>query len=350
MEILTNFYNLLKEKGIRCYLVSYRANVYYLSKFNSSNAYVLCLDGDFWFFTDSRYIEGAKEKIKHMNVENIEGDFIDFISKFLKAKNVNTIYIDENVKYSFYKRLSSVLEVKFEKDPSFSLRMIKSKDEINIIKEAVKKTDNVYRRFLNFVKAGITEKDVKDFIVCEFLKEKASKESFDTIVASYKHSSVPHHETSLEIIKEDTPLLIDMGLVWNHYMSDFTRTIHIGKPSQKFIDVYNIVKDAHLLAVEKAKVDTPLKEVDLTVRDYISKYGYGDFFTHSTGHGIGLEIHEEPRVYKTSEDIIKEGFVFTIEPGIYIPDSFGVRLENIVYIENGKANIMSDIPLDLIVV
>ena len=348
-DILEKFYGLLKEKHINSFLVTYKPNVLYLSKFKSSNAYVLCLEGEFFFFTDSRYIEGAKEKIKHMEVINIEGNFLEFISKFLKTKNIDSIHIDKTVSYSFYEELSKYINLSFEKDPTFFLRKVKSKEEINIMKEGVAKSDAVYKRLLDFVKPGMSEKDVKDFIVCEFLKEKAQKESFDTIVATGKNSAVPHHETSFDVIEKDRPLLVDMGLMWGHYATDFTRTFHVGKPSDEFLKVYNIVKDAHLFAIEKAKSGNILKDVDLAARDYIASKGYGDYFTHSTGHGVGLEIHEEPRVYKTSEDIIEDGYVFTIEPGIYLPNHFGVRLENIVYIENGYPNVMSSISLDLVV-
>ncbi|MGC8650319.1 MAG: aminopeptidase P family protein [Hydrogenobaculum sp.] len=348
-DILEKFYGFLKEKNIKSYLITYKPNVLYLSKFKSSNAYVLCLEGEFFFFTDSRYIEGAKEKIKHMEVINIEGSFLEFISKFLKAKNVDSIYVDKTISYAFYEELSKHINVCFEKDPTFSLRKVKSKEEINIMKDGVKKSDAVYRRLLDFVKPGMTEKDVKDFVVCEFLKEKAQKESFDTIVATGKNSAVPHHETSFDVVENDKPLLVDMGLMWEHYATDFTRTFHIGKPSEEFLKVYEIVKDAHLFAIEKAISGNYLKDVDLAARSYIESKGYGDYFTHSTGHGVGLEIHEDPRVYKTSEDIIEEGFVFTVEPGIYLPNRFGVRLENIVYIENGLPHVMSSIPLDLVI-
>ncbi len=348
-ERLDKFYGLLKEKRIKHFLITYKPNVFYLSGFKSSNAYVLCLEGDFFFFTDSRYIEGAKEKIKHMEIVNIEGSFTDFVSKFLKAKNIDTLYIDKTVSYSFYEELSKHLNVVFEKDPIFSLRRIKSKEEINIMLEGVKKSDAVYKKLLDFVKPGFTEKELRDFVICEFLKEKAQKESFDTIIATGKNSAIPHHETSFKKIENYKPLLVDMGLMWEHYATDFTRTFHIGKPEDEFVKVYNIVKDAHLFAIEKAKAGVPLKDVDIVARDYITSKGYGDYFTHSTGHGVGLEIHEEPRVYKTSFDIIEEGFVFTVEPGIYLPERFGVRLENIVYIKDGLPHIMSSIPLDLVI-
>ncbi len=349
MEALKNFSSLLKEQNINTFLITYKPNVYYLSRFSSSNAYILYHDEAFFFFTDSRYIETAKEKIKNMEVINIEGSFFNFISSFLKTKNINTIYIDKSVKYSFYEELSKDFDIKFYKDPCFSLRMIKTDEEINLMKEGVKKSDVVYKKLLDFVQPNMSEKDVKNFIVCEFLNQKAQKESFDTIVATGKNSSVPHHETSDDIILPNSALLIDMGLIWQHYMTDFTRTFYIGKPPEDFIKIYNIVKDAHMYAVKKAKEGIPLKEVDMTARNYIEQKGYGEFFTHSTGHGVGLEIHEDPRVYKTSEEIIQEGFVFTIEPGIYLPNHFGIRLENIIYIKNGP-NIMSDISLDLVVV
>jgi len=145
--------------------------------------------------------------------------------------------------------------------------------------------------------------------------------------------------------------LIDMGLLWKGYCTDFTRTIHLGRASSEFKKIYNIVKDAHLFALEKVKVGRKISEIDKTARDYIKKKGYGKFFIHSTGHGVGIEIHEFPRVYYKGVDkdvIIEEGMVFTIEPGIYLGGKFGVRLENIVAVIRGVGEPLSKVSLDLI--
>jgi len=187
--------------------------------------------------------------------------------------------------------------------------------------------------------------------VSKFFEKEAQGESFPAIVASGEHSAIPHWETSRSPIVPNAPLLIDMGLVWEGYCTDFTRTLFLGKPDEEFKKVYEIVKSAHLKALEKVKAGNTVGDVDREARRYIEEKGYGNFFTHATGHGVGIEIHEFPRVYFKGEDSktpIEDGLVFTIEPGIYLPGRFGVRLENIVAVQNGRGEPLSGIDLSLI--
>jgi len=149
---------------------------------------------------------------------------------------------------------------------------------------------------------------------------------------------------------ENQPLLIDTGCVWEGYCSDFTRTLFIGNPDRELLKIYDIVREAHLRAIEVVKPGVPIKEVDIAAREYIEGKGYGKYFNHSTGHGVGIEIHEPPRVYKNEETPIKVGMVFTIEPGIYIPEKGGVRLENIVVVTESGAKVLQKTPLDVVVI
>lgn len=175
-----------------------------------------------------------------------------------------------------------------------------------------------------------------------------SGESFPAIVASGKNSAVPHYETSDKSIEWNSPLLIDMGLKYKGYCSDFTRTIFLGEVNPKLIDIYKVVEEANLEATEIVKDGIPVKEIDLKAREIISKYGYGEYFLHSTGHGIGIEIHEFPRISHKSNNILIENMVFTIEPGIYIQGLGGVRLENVVVCRKNRGEILTKTPLDII--
>jgi len=231
------------------------------------------------------------------------------------------------------------------------LRAVKREEEINIMREGVKKADQIYRELLNYIKPGMSELELRAFIVSRALSLGAFGESFPAIVAFKEGSAVPHWETSNRRIEGKGPLLIDMGILYNHYCTDFTRTVFIGKADDEFKKIYQIVRDAHLYALEKVKVGTPIGEVDKTARDYIKRKGYGKYFVHSTGHGVGIEIHEFPRVYYKGKDasvLIEEGMVFTIEPGIYLPGKFGVRLENMVVVGRGVGEAFSEVSLDLI--
>ena len=168
-------------------------------------------------------------------------------------------------------------------------------------------------------------------------KQGADRPSFETIVAFGKNSAVPHHETGTTKLKKNQTVLMDYGCVVNGYCSDITRTVFYGEPSEKFIKTFNQVANANALGMKKANANASVKAVDGEVRKLFEKYGVADKFAHSLGHGIGLEIHEEPYLSPRGEGELKENYVFSIEPGLYYEGEFGVRIENTVIIKNGVA-------------
>ncbi len=342
----------IKREEIDGLLFTSFSNVFYLSRFNSSNAYILMTNNEKFFFTDSRYFENARKQLKNFNVVLIKKG-LDSIKEVIDSLNLKKIGFEKDkVTISFYERLKEKLNIDLKGYEGFlnEFRIKKTEEEINIIKNAVRKTDNIYKKLLkdipNYI--GKTELSVRQKIIEYIFQEDGTGESFPAIVASGQHSSIPHWETSNKKVKNNI-LLIDMGMKYKGYCSDFTRTIHISKPNKKFIEIYNIVKEAHLEAVSKVKAGIPLKDIDIAARAVIEKYGYGEYFTHSTGHGIGIDIHEEPRIYKDNETFLEENTVFTIEPGIYIPNFGGVRLENVVVAKKNKAEILTKTPLDLVI-
>ena len=354
----------LSKEGLDGFLFSSQPSVFYLSRFRSTHAYVLLTDkGDKVLITDSRYILKAKNELgpKGWIIEEITSPLFEKLTEIVSKYGVKKIGLEEErIKLNFYERFKCEATKKGIKTFPYSgfldeFRMVKTPEEISLIKKAVEITDKAYLNLLEFLKenrssiVNLKEKDLRRFLICEYLKDGAEGESFPSIVAVGENSAIPHHETSDTTLKENNPLLIDTGCVWKGYCSDFTRTIFIGKPDKELLEIYEIVREAHLRAVASAKKGRPIKEVDLAAREYIESKGYGKFFNHSTGHGVGIEIHEPPRVYKNEELLIEEGMVFTIEPGIYIPGKGGVRLENIVVIENEIAQPLSKVPLDLII-
>ncbi len=346
---------LLSEYGCDALFISSRPNVFYLSRFVSTNAYIVLTKEERIFITDGRYYEGAKSKLNDWNVVLLKGPLKYTINTLLRERGVKrVVYEKERVTCSMLEGLKmkgSGIEWIGIENPFKYVRSLKSREEIDTIREAVKITDEVYKRLMDTIGEGMREKDIRRKIVDEFLGKGAEGESFPSIVAFGPNSAIPHWTTSDTPVGKG-PLLIDMGMVWKGYCSDFTRTLYIGKPDEEFNRVYTIVRDAHLKAVDKVKEGVKVGDVDRVAREYIEKKGYGEFFVHSTGHGIGVEIHEYPRVYykgKDAKDILKEGMVFTIEPGIYLPGKFGVRLENIVVVERDGVEVMSSIPLDLVV-
>ncbi|EDP75734.1 Xaa-Pro peptidase family protein [Hydrogenivirga sp. 128-5-R1-1] len=344
---------LIEKEGLDAFMFSSQANVFYLSRFRSTHAYAVITPESKYLLTDGRYYDRAKEELKDWEVFLLKGKALRQLKKFLREKELARVgYESDRVSCDLRKRLRST-RIKWKGYSNFlkEVRAIKTKEEINIMKEGVKKSDAIYRELLNFVRPGMTELEVRGFIVNKIFELEAEGESFPAIVASGEGSAIPHWETSRRKIKPNAPVLIDMGLVWKGYCTDFTRTFYLGTPDREFVKVYNIVRDAHLFALEKVMAGNKLGEVDRAARDYIKKKRYGKFFTHTTGHGVGVEIHEHPRVYYKGEDAditIEEGMVFTIEPGIYLPGKFGVRLENIVAVVGGRGESLSDVDLELV--
>ncbi len=344
----------IEEKQLSSFFFSNFSNVFYLSYFSSSNAYVLLTPKDKYFITDARYYYGAKEKLKDWNVILLgekNKKQIEHLREILLELGGDKIGFEkDSVTISFYEKLvdESSLKDKLVGYENFlkPFRMTKIEEEINIIREAVEKTDKVFKRLLDFIPKAKSELDVRRMIINYIFEEGGTGESFPAIVASGKHSAVPHYETLNAPIEKNSPLLIDMGMKYKGYCSDFTRTVFIGNVDKELLKIYSIVKEAHLEAVNTVKAGVKAKEIDLAARKVIEKYGYGSYFIHSTGHGIGIEIHEPPRISFQSEEIIEENAVFTIEPGIYIPDKGGVRLENIVVARKEGVEILTKTPLD----
>ncbi len=354
----------IEKEGLDSFFFISRPNVFYMTYFNSTNAYVILTPKEKYFITDARYYEGAKEKLKDWEVielgrGNKKGiDNLREILNELAGKKVG--FEKDKMTISFYEKLlnQNAKDPKDRLDATLigyegflnDIRITKTEDEIEIIRQAVWKIDNVFQKLLPHLKNAKTELEVRRNIVNYIFEEGGTGESFPAIVASAEHSAIPHWETSDSPIKWNSLLLIDMGLVYKGYCSDFTRTLALGKIDKELEKIYYIVKEAHIAATEAVKAGVPISEVDLAARRVIEKHGYGDYFIHSTGHGIGVEIHEEPRIFRTNEEPLLENTVFTIEPGIYIPGKGGVRLENIVVCRKDRAEVLTKTDLDLVVI
>ncbi len=344
---------LIENEGLDAFLFSSQANVFYLSGFRSTHAYVILTPDSKHLLTDGRYYEKARKQLKDWDVVLIRGRTIRFLKRFLSDLKVKRVgYERDRVSCDFRRSLRST-KIKWVGYSNFlrDIRVIKTKEEIDRLREGVKRSDRIFRELIDFIRPGLTELEVRGFIVSKIFEEGSSGESFPAIVASGEGSAIPHWETSSRKIRSGEPLLIDMGLLWEGYCTDFTRTLFLGRPDGEFKRIYTVVRDAHLFALEKARVGNRIGDVDRAARDYIKSKRLGKFFNHSTGHGIGVEIHEYPRVYFKGEDaerVIEEGMVFTVEPGVYLPGRFGVRIENIVAVVNGRGEPLSSIGIDFI--
>lgn len=329
---------LLKEKldGV---LISSTSNITYLTGYanfskDEREAYLL-IGADFQYvITDGRYTEAVKKQVPHFSlfVRGHQRKTEDLF-KQLKEK-IKIIGIEEdNLTVSEHKLLNK----HFKKIKHFvveSLRSIKTKDEISKIKKACQVGDLAFRHILKKIKLGVTEKEIA-WELEKFIKEKGAQFSFPAIVAYGVNSSIPHHQTSdKRLTINDKLILLDFGVKFADYCSDMTRSVVFGKASQKHKNIYDIVLIAQQKAIDfindafKKKKKILAKDVDKIAREYIVSKGYPTI-PHSLGHGIGLEVHEHPHLSPKSKEELKAGMIFSIEPGIYIPEFGGVRIEDL---------------------
>lgn len=227
-------------------------------------------------------------------------------------------------------------------------RIIKTEDELSDIIKSAFITDEVFDLVLDYIEIGMTEKEVAKFIEQSFIKLGGEKLSFDTIVAFGENGAEPHHVPCDRKLSGAEFGTVDMGTVVGGYCSDFTRTFAVGGATKEMIDVYEAVREAEKIGAGALKDGVKCFDVDKAVRDYLTEKGYGEKFVHGTGHGVGLEIHEAPTLNTKSDEVLKDNMVVTVEPGVYIEGSLGVRIENLYIV--GRAEPLSRHDTKLIII
>jgi len=325
----------------------------YLSGFTGDESFSLITLYKTFFITDSRFTEQAKQQVKDYEVLEYSksGSFVNFLSDLISKIKVHRLGFEENVvSYSQYELYHSKLSCELVPMDGMveKIRIVKDKEEISSIKNAAQIADKAFEHIIKFIKAGMTEREVG--LELEFYMKKlgASDLSFPSIVASGVRSSLPHGQATAKIIKKGEFLTLDFGCIYEEYCSDMTRTVVIGEPSQKMLEIYNIVLEAGELALKKYKPEMQASKVDAVARDYITSKGYGKYFGHSLGHGVGREIHEAPVIGYRNNSKLKSGMVVSDEPGIYIPDFGGVRIEDLVMVTENGGETLSKSPKNLI--
>ncbi|MCL1858369.1 MAG: aminopeptidase P family protein [Oscillospiraceae bacterium] len=355
----------LKEKNENsAFIITSEYNRRYMTNISTSSGYIIITPENKYFFTDSRYIEFAKKSLGDIYTVNLypkKHETENYYKELLKKDKIKNILFEEN--YIFFKTKKHFDELfksfnLVESDKLIEkMREIKDSTEIENITKAQNITDNAFTHILKIINAdlyNLTEKDIALELEYYMKKNGADNIAFDIIAVSGKKSSYPHGQP--ENIKLSKGFLtIDFGALYNGYCSDMTRTICIGKPDKKMIDIYNLVKFAQIAALEKIKADIEGIEVDKISRDIIRNAGYGENYGHGLGHSVGLEIHETPnfpiteiesekekngKIKEKEKIILAENMVITVEPGIYIENEFGVRIEDLVVIkQNGYINL-----------
>lgn len=338
--------NMMQEE-VDAVFISSTSNISYLSGYSNFSkdereAYIFIGQDFGYIITDGRYSEAVKKQVPHLTlfeIGNKKG--IDELFKKHKVKNLGIE--EDNLTVVEHKKIKKHFK-KIKHIEVSKLRSVKNKDEIGKIAHACKIGDLAFNYILKKLRVGVTEKEIA-YELEKFVKEKGAEFSFSPIVAFGKNSSVPHHQTGDTKLENNQFVLIDMGVKFENYCSDMTRTMFFGKPSEKQREIYETVLKAQLKAVDFVNQQIKLAkkiteaEVDKIARNYIISKGYSSI-PHSLGHGIGLEVHEQPHLSVNSKEELKIGMVFSIEPGIYIEGYGGVRIEDLyVYEKKGLKQI-----------
>lgn len=328
----------LLPSGIDCALVTSDINRRYLTGMKSSAGYIVVLPEKSYLLIDFRYYEKAKNTVLDCEVvryTSLKDNLGDIITKH----NIKNIAIESKTltigELETFKRLFS--DIDFVSDDTLSnlinnLRVKKSAFEIECITKAQRIAEAAFDELLNFISVDKTERDLALYLDYQMQKGGSEGVSFETIVLSGANTSMPHGVPGDKKIADNEFLLFDFGAVYNGYHSDMTRTVCLGNPTDEMVKVYDTVLKAQLASLEKIKAGESSKEIDFIARKIISDAGYGDCFGHSLGHGVGLEIHELPTASPNSDMILDENMILTVEPGIYLPSKFGVRIEDFVQI------------------
>ncbi len=348
----------LLEKGANyCALIISPENRKYFTDFESSDGFLLVSSNRAVFITDGRYIEAAENTINSAEVQLLEQKAFSQIGRILDEMDCQHLLIEASrTTVSVYNSLKGVLKkTTISTDNTLdtiinTIRSVKTTDEVEKIIKAQRIAESAFEHILNFIRVGVTEKEIALELDFFMLKNGGEGLSFETIAVSGKNSSMPHGVPSNKKVENGDFVTMDFGTIIGGYHSDMTRTIAVGFATEEMQSVYKAVLDAQCNCLSNIKAGISCKDGDAFARDIIKSRGYGQYFTHSTGHGVGVEIHEYPNLSPSSPSILEKGNIVTVEPGIYIPGKFGVRIEDMAFIEDNGCINLTKAPKELIII
>lgn len=340
MGKLAKLRNEIGKNNLDALLITSPINRRYMTGFTGTAGVAIISQTNALFITDFRYTEQAEEQIPEFQIIEHKHTIEKEIHNQLKELGIKKLGFEKNhVTYAEYMTYKKEFEVELVPAGTIveKLRLIKSEDEISIMEEAAKIADQAYAHIQTFIKPGVREIEVSNELEFFMRSKGATSSSFDIIVASGERSALPHGVASEKEIRSGELVTMDYGALFKGYCSDITRTVAVGEISEELREIYDTVLTAQELGVKNIKPGMTGKEADALTRDYITEKGYGDYFGHSTGHGLGMEVHEGPSLSFRSETKLVPGMVVTVEPGIYIPNVGGCRIEDdIVITETGN--------------
>ncbi|MBI5640358.1 MAG: aminopeptidase P family protein [Nitrospirae bacterium] len=349
MNRLQALIDALNSRGVDGILVSDIRNIRYLSDFRGTHACLLISSRERLLFTDSRYIEQAGKETRGFEIVLAKEDLSRSVLKRAAAAGIRVLGFESSVTYVFYRSLlRKGVRLKAVSNLVEDMRKVKDRAELELIQKAIVRAEKAFTGVKPYIRQGASERRIAGLLEEGLKKSGCRVLPFDIIVASGPNSSMPHADPTDNRIKAGDLVVIDWGGEAGGYFSDMTRTFLInGKGIEKKKEMYETVLSANIRALESVREGIPVGMVDKAARDVIKKAGYDDFFGHGTGHGVGLEIHELPRVSRVGRESIRPGMVFTIEPGIYIPGVGGVRIEDMIVAGRTGCTILTSIPKTL---
>lgn len=348
MNKKTMIEEIINQNNLDAVLLYSFENRFWYSDFISTLGYLTITKKEAILLVDGRYITEAKSIAKNVRVENFSNIFQSLTKYFDEQQIKNVGFEADYITYGQLEDWKKMLpNINFVPLNVRELRMIKDDKEINRIKKACEIGDLAFQDILKNIKPGMKERELEAIILDSFNKNGATKASFETIIASGFRSAMPHGKASDKIINNNEIITCDFGCVYQGFCSDMTRTFALGNIDAKLIEIHNIVKEAQMNGIKAVKPGIKIGEIDKICRDYIAEKGYGQYFNHGTGHGLGIEIHEAPWVIKNEQTTLKPGMVITVEPGIYIPDIGGVRIEDDILVTENGYEILTNSPREI---
>ncbi len=346
----------LRESGIEALLVTHLPNVRYLCGFTGTAAALLFCAGErtpkAYFYTDGRYTQQASAEVRNARIIiSKKAIMAEACERAEKAKVKTLGFEADHLSYVAYRQLCQIFRGKAKLRPVAGaieqLRSVKDADEVEQIRAAVLLGSSLFQSALSTIKPGVPENTIAGELELQARRAGAEKMSFDTIVASGLRSALPHGRASSQPVS-DGFIILDYGVILAGYCSDMTRTVYMGHASRTHRRMYEAVKEAQLASIDAVRPGMEVGEVDRAGRLVLKKAGYDAYFTHSTGHGVGIEIHEAPRVARAQTQKLLPGMIITIEPGIYIPEEGGVRIEDMVLVTASGHEVLTPTAKDLI--
>lgn len=345
---IKNLRSILRKKNIGAFLITKDVDIRYLTGFPASESWLFVLKSKVFYITDFRYILEAKNKLNKLKgiavkqyTQSIQSTLFDLASK-LKVQSLG--FDERHLSLLEYKALKKKTPKTIRLKPANglvdSLREVKDDNEISKIKKALKIHQEALLYIKKYIRSNITERQILQRLE-QFVKEKEADFSFDPIVASGPNSSYPHAVVSRRKIRDNEPVLLDMGIDYEGYKSDLTRMFYLGKIPKLVQAVHDAVYAAQQRAISKIKAGVPVALIDREARNYLKSKKLDKYFGHALGHGVGLEIHETPRLSQASKAVLKEGMIVTVEPAVYIPQKFGIRLEEMVLVTKKGCAVLS---------